>query len=62
MSYEDESIKKWLPCLKCGKTIWTQIQKRLCVKCTQSNERAIDITGRFPTASRSAKQNKFKED
>ena len=62
MPYEDESIKKWLPCLKCGKKFWTQIQKRICVKCDESNKNIIGIKGRFPISRRSAKQNTFKVD
>ena len=30
--------KKWLPCLKCGKEIWTWAGKRICAACTSSNK------------------------
>lgn len=59
---ERKSEKKSLPCLKCGKPILTYIHKRLCPNCHKSNEKVIDITGKFITESRSAKQSGFKGD
>ncbi len=59
---EHEIEKKELPCLKCERIILTHIYKRICDKCTQSNERIVDKVGKFPTNRRSAKQNTFKVD
>lgn len=62
MSYEDESKKKDLPCLRCGKIIFTQIYRRICPDCKKTNKDARGMKGRVLTGQRTAKQSKFKED
>jgi hypothetical protein len=32
--------KKYLACLKCGQTIWTDAARRICRECTRKNSNA----------------------
>ena len=36
----DNLQKKWRPCLKCGRRIWTDRCHRFCGKCANINRRA----------------------
>lgn len=35
----DNLEKKWRPCLKCGRKVWTDRGHRLCGKCAKGNVR-----------------------
>lgn len=33
-----DTLRKWLPCLGCGKVMWTDRCHRICKKCRRRNE------------------------
>ena len=37
---ERDREKKWLPCLGCGKQVWTDRLHRICKTCQRRNEAA----------------------
>ncbi|HPD14865.1 MAG TPA: hypothetical protein PLE19_07945 [Planctomycetota bacterium] len=37
-----DSVKKWLTCLGCGKRMWTDRCHRICKKCRRRNDATPD--------------------
>lgn len=49
MSIRDANlVRKWRPCLKCGRLIRTDRCHRLCVACSHRNDGVLDRRGPVP--------------